>query len=273
MTASAYRIESQRIDAPANARATAWPSPTLVFLHEGLGSVSTWQQFPARLCALTGLPGLVYSRRGYGRSAPLAAPFDPAFLHQGAADEMNQVLAEHAIDDAILVGHSDGASIALIRGGQSEPTAPAHATRLHGIIAIAPHLFVEPVCVQAIAAVAERIAADPERLSFLARHHDDAAAIFKAWSQAWLDPAFQGLDLSAEVARIACPVLAVQGAHDQYGTLAQIHRLASLAPKARAVVLPDCRHSPHLEAEPALLKVCQAFIQALRPGHSQAANR
>lgn len=262
-----------------------WPSETptspsppaseptiLVFLHEGLGSVSGWQNFPARLCQASGLPGLVYSRAGYGRSAPLQQPLTPQFLYDAARVELNELLAAYSVSRAVLIGHSDGASIAVIRAGQTalvKTNDPASDCAIFGVIAIAPHLFIEPVCLNAISSLARNIAEKPERLAFLATQHNNAPAIFAAWTQAWLDPRFHGLDLTAEAAAIDCPVLAIQGDADQYGTLEQIHQLAALAKRGESLVLSDCRHSPHLEATERLLSACQQFVSSLNTGPAQ----
>lgn len=233
--------------------------PCLVFLHEGLGSITAWEDFPDRLCEQTGLPGLIYSRRGYGRSAPLGGPLGIDFLHREALDELPALLALHDVEDVILVGHSDGASIAVIHAAHPERAG----CRIHGVIAIAPHLFVEQICVDAIQTLADRISKQPDRLVFLGRHHDDAAAVFHAWSQAWLTPAFHALDLCPEAGRIRCPVLAVQGRDDHYGTLAQVERLSGLAEKGQMIVLENCKHSPHLQAPQALLECCTRFVETV----------
>ncbi len=247
------RLETRRIAGP-----TGVQRPTLVFLHEGLGSVSTWQDFPDRLCQAVGLPGLIYSRQGYGRSPALQHPLNADFLHLAATEELPAVLAAHDITSAVLVGHSDGASIAVVRASQTQRAD----CRIEALIAIAPHLFVEEICLTAIQRLSDRIAGEPERLGMLAAHHDNPAEIFNAWSQAWLDPQFHQLDLRTEAAAIRCPVLAVQGSADQYGSLDQIRQLASLAAHGQAVVLADCRHSPHLEVPEQLLGTCRQFLES-----------
>ncbi len=226
---------------------------TLVFLHEGLGSMATWRDFPDRLCELTGLAGLLYSRPGYGRSATDGAAWSPDFMHTAAGHELASLLATHRIHRPLLIGHSDGASIALIHA--SRAVQPVEA-----VIAIAPHLFVEPITIEAIRALKARSSIDPRLLASLARHHDHPRAMFERWVDAWLSPAFAHWTIESDVARITCPVLAIQGEQDQYGTLGQIHRLAALAIDTRCVVLPDCRHSPHLEAPTSLLNACGDFI-------------
>lgn len=245
-------LEVRRIDWPTHGRVTR----AIVYLHEGLGSVAGWQQFPDQLCASCSLPGLVYSRRGYGQSGPLSGPLKPDFLHLAASVELDQLLCDNDIDETILVGHSDGASIAIIYAAQKHHKA-ANVT---AVIAIAPHLFVEPICIEAIQVLVEKVQENPDRLALLATQHRDVQSLFRQWSSAWLSPEFHRLNLLPEAAAIACPVLAIQGENDQYGTLEQVRQLSSVAPNGRLHVLPDCRHSPHLEASDRLLCACAGFI-------------
>ncbi|MFK7966218.1 MAG: alpha/beta fold hydrolase [Burkholderiaceae bacterium] len=244
-------------------RKVNWPTDqvvrrAIIFLHEGLGSAAAWQAFPEKLCIGCGLPGLVYSRAGYGQSAGLTKPFAPDFLHIGASIELDQLLIEQGIEQAILVGHSDGASIAIIYAGQPHQMS----AQVTALVAIAPHLFVEPICVQAIERLSQKVREAPERLALLRTQHRDIDALFAAWTTAWLSPDFHDLNLRVEATNIACPVLAVQGEHDQYGTLEQVRSLTALAPHGQLLVMPDCRHSPHVEATAPLLKACENFIQA-----------
>lgn len=211
-------------------------SPALVFLHEGLGSISDWRDFPDRVCAATGLPGLVYSRLGYGRSDPVIEPRTPRFMHDEAIQVLPALLRELRIERPILVGHSDGASIALIHAGHF-PDADA------AVVALAPHLFVEPVCTEAIAEIAQRYDAGMRKR--LSRHHDDADGAFHYWTQVWLSDAFAAWTIEREVEAIRCPILAVQGEDDQYGTMRQLDRIAELQPAARLLKLPDCGHRLH----------------------------
>ncbi len=230
-------------DANANA-------PVLVFLHEGLGSVSMWRDYPAQLCAATGMRGLVFSRYGYGQSTPRPASEEwlPDFMHQQAREAVPAFLQAlglwNTAHPIFLLGHSDGGSIALLLASMY----PAH---IAGVIAVAPHLFVEDLSIASITATCESYAGSdlPQRL---ARHHADTDSAFWGWGNAWLRPTFRAWNIETEVAHIQCPVLAVQGVDDEYGTLAQIDRIAQLLPKTTLVKLPDCGHSPHRD-QPALL--------------------
>ena len=238
--------------------------PVLVFLHEGLGCLAMWRDFPARIAGALGLPALVSSRRGYGGSETFSAPFTVEFMHDEARSALPALLAHLGIARAILVGHSDGASIALLHAALAAGRQAGDAnTEIAAVVAIAPHLFVEPVCIASIAATA---AAFPDgRLArALGRYHRDPQLTFKTWSDIWLAPEFLAWNIEAEVARVRCPVLALQGTNDQYGTLRQIERVAELAADARAVEIPDARHSPHLEQPERTASAIVTFLGALQ---------
>jgi pimeloyl-ACP methyl ester carboxylesterase len=232
----------------------------VVLLHEGLGSVAAWRDFPARLAQQIGEPVLAYSRVGYGQSSLPSAPRDPGFMHQEAQLVLPALLRALAIERPILVGHSDGASIALIYAGTCLP-APAAVQPL-GVAVMAPHLFVEPVTVDEIAKVSA--AFDASGLaSRLRRYHRDPVATFRSWADVWLSVPFRQWRIEAETAAVGCPLLAIQGRDDQYGTAQQIERLAELAPHAKTLMLADCRHSPHQEQPAAVLAALTGFIAGL----------
>jgi len=244
--------------------ALATDQPTLVFLHEGLGCLAMWRDFPARVADALGLAAVVSSRRGYGGSETFTAPFTTRFMHDEARQALPALLAHLGIRRAILVGHSDGASIALLHAAGAAPAGDSgSAPTIAAVVAIAPHLFVEPVCIESIAATA---AAFPDgRLArALGRYHRDPHLTFSTWSDIWLAPEFLAWNIEAEVAQVRCPVLALQGTEDQYGTLRQIERVAELAPNARAVAIPGARHSPHLEQPERTASEIVAFLGALR---------
>ncbi len=230
-------------------------APLLIFLHEGLGSRSMWRDFPQRLCTAAGGRGLVYSRPGYGRSTP--RPPDERwgvdFMHHQAHELLPALRkALHIEQPAWLVGHSDGASIALLHAAQY-PDAVA------GLVLLAPHLFVEQVSVSSI----ERTRAlfkSTDLAQRLARHHEDVASAFWGWNDIWLDPAFRSWNIEAEVARIRCPVLAIQGIADEYGTMEQIRRIRRHLPSAQLLELPDCGHSPHRDQPDAVVTAVTAFV-------------
>ncbi len=233
----------------------------LVFLHEGLGSARMWRDFPERLCAATQLPGLVASRAGYGRSRPAPASFEPRFMHDEAVTALPALLRGFGIERPVLVGHSDGASIALIHAGRFPGVARA-------VVVMAPHLFVEPVCLASIAAIARSYReAGPDGGATLrdrlARYHDDADAAFRAWTGVWLSEAFAAWNIEPEVAASRCPILAIQGEEDQYGTMRQIERIAELRPGARLLTLSKCRHSPQFDRPEAVIAAVSAFLRDL----------
>ena len=237
--------------------------PLVVFLHEGLGSVAMWKDFPQRLCAAAGCRGLIYSRPGYGRSTPRAASeaWGPDFMHRQAHEVLPALLHRLGIDTLAappwLFGHSDGGSIALLH-------AARFAARVAGAIVVAPHIVVEAVSVQNIekARDAYRDGGLRERL---ARYHDDADSAFWGWNRIWLDPQFRSWAIEAEIAAIACPLLAVQGVDDEYGTLEQIRGIARHVPQTQLLELADCGHSPHRDQPERLIAASAAFIARHTP--------
>jgi pimeloyl-ACP methyl ester carboxylesterase len=236
--------------------------PVLVLLHEGLGSVGLWRDFPHRLAAATGLPVLVYSRQGNGRSSPLGQARTPAYMHDEAREVLPAVLQAFGIQRPLLVGHSDGGSIALIHAG----SFPGIAC---GVVAIAPHLFVEDLTVESIRAA--KVAYETTDLrARLARHHADADNTFYGWNDIWLHADFRAWNIEDCVARVACPVLAIQGVDDEYGSMRQIDRLAELLPGTRLEKLPACGHAPHRDQPARLLGACREFIASIQGGSASA---
>ena len=230
--------------------------PYLVFLHEGLGSVSLWRDFPDKVTRRTGHRALVYSRFGYGRSAPLNGPREPAFMHDEALDILPRLLAGLHIAQPILIGHSDGASIALIHAAERRHAIPA-------VVLMAPHVFVEPVTLEAIAKAADTYETTDLRAR-LARHHAHVDDAFHGWSRIWLSPRFRTWSLGPEVQRLACPALVMMGDHDEYGTLAQLDAIAEAAPGAvQKLVLENCGHAPQRDQPDAVSEAISAFMQAL----------
>jgi pimeloyl-ACP methyl ester carboxylesterase len=232
-------------------------APTLVLLHEGLGALAMWRDFPARLAAATGGATLVYSRLGYGKSGPLTAPRRVDYMHEEALETLPALRDALAIADPILVGHSDGASIALIHAG-------AGRWPVRGLILEAPHVFVEDVTVASIAAAKEAYATTDLRAR-LARYHDDVDGAFRGWNDIWLDPAFRDWSIESCLAGVTCPTLVIQGADDEYGTTAQLDAIAvQVAGPVETLLLPDCRHSPHRDRPAATLAAMARFIAAVR---------
>jgi len=208
--------------------------PTVVFLHEGLGSVAGWRNFPRALCDRLELPGIVYSRRGYGRSTPLGAARRTDYLHREAWDVLPELLARCGVQRPYLVGHSDGGSIALLYAARFEPRA---------IAIMAAHVFVEDVTIDGILQARAAWGAGKLREP-LGRVHDDPDGAFFGWNDGWLNPAFRQWNIEAELPKIRCPVLAIQGYDDQYGTMEQLDRIARAVPMATLLKLEDCGHTP-----------------------------
>ncbi len=225
--------------------------PAIVLLHEGLGSITQWRDFPQALASATRRRVFAYSRQGYGRSSPAEGPRDVDYLHREALEWLPEVLRRAGIERPVLVGHSDGASIALIH-------ASAHPVT--SVVAMAPHVIVEEVTLQGI-----RDAAEVWRMTDLAqrlgRHHDDAPAVFAAWQQIWLDPRFAAWDIQDLLANIPCPVLAIQGRQDEYGTLDQLERIATRCPgRVDTLALAACGHAPWRERPDLVIPAIAALL-------------
>jgi pimeloyl-ACP methyl ester carboxylesterase len=264
-------------------------APTLIFLHEGLGCVAMWRDFPERLAEATGCGALVYSRAGYGNSDPCELPRAVRFMHDEAQVALPQVLDAFQIREAILVGHSDGGSIALIHAGG------VGDARVRGLILEAPHVFVEEIGLESIRAIAEEYrtaivnmplyerdagrmpanrpqdagapAAAPSVLKRrLARYHgENVDATFGGWNDVWLNPEFRSLNIEEYLPQIQIPVLLIQGEDDRYGTLAQVKAIeAGCQGLVRTVRLADCGHSPHLDQPAQALDAMREFVAELK---------
>jgi pimeloyl-ACP methyl ester carboxylesterase len=234
-------------------------APLLVFLHEGLGSLSMWKDFPQRLCDAAQCRGLVYSRPGYGRSTPRER--DEAwgldFMHRQAQEVLSALLEALDVDATAdrpwLFGHSDGGSIALLH-------AAAFPERVAGAIVLAPHILVEDLSVASIAKARDAYLSTDLKAR-LAKHHDDPDSAFWGWNQIWLHPPFKQWSIEDEIAAITCPLLAVQGLDDEYGTLEQIRGIARRVPQTELLELPDCGHSPHRDQPAVLIESATRFIR------------
>ena len=240
------KLEYRRIAAAAE-------GPSLVFLHEGLGSIGQWRDFPARIADLTGLPAIVYARYGYGQSDVLAEPLGVDFMHREALETLPALLRELRVERPILIGHSDGASIALIYAGAG------HALR--ALVALAPHVFVEDISIEGIVA-AKRTFETTDLPQRLARHHRDPAKTFYGWNDVWLAPAFRSWNIERFLPAIECPLLAVQGYGDEYGSMAQLDAIARQASgPVELLKLEDCGHSPHRDQPEAVVKAVADFVR------------
>jgi pimeloyl-ACP methyl ester carboxylesterase len=231
----------------------------VVFLHEGLGSVSMWRAFPRAFCDRHKLAGFVFSRQGYGRSTPRAAGerWQPDFMARQADDVLPALFAAVGIERPWLFGHSDGGTIALLHAARHD---------VAGVVAVAPHVFVEDVSVASItqARVAYEHGDLRDRLS---RHHDDVDSAFYGWNDVWLSAAFRDWNVEREIATIRCPVLAVQGEDDEYGTLEQVRAIVRRLPKTRLLVIPKCGHSPHRDQPEILSREAGRFIVGATSTH------
>jgi pimeloyl-ACP methyl ester carboxylesterase len=231
-------------------------APTLVFLHEGLGCVSMWRDFPARVAEATGCGALVYSRAGYGNSDPIALPRPVSFMHDEALVTLPQVLDAFTVRDAILVGHSDGGSIALIHAGGND-----RAGRVRALVLEAPHVFVEDVGIQSIATAAERYASGQLKRSLERHHGKNVDCAFLGWNEVWLNPAFQSWNIEEYLPNIHVPVLVIQGESDEYGTLRQVEAIHRGCRRiVQSVILPDCGHSPHRDQPERTLNAITSFL-------------
>jgi pimeloyl-ACP methyl ester carboxylesterase len=227
-------------------------APTLVFLHEGLGSVATWRDFPDRLARATGCGALVYSRRGYGASDPVRGPRSVRFMHDEALEVLPRALAHFAIERPIVFGHSDGASIALIHAADG----PARA-----LILEAPHVFVEPLTVDSIARVAQT-ARTTGLARRLARYHGaNTRSMLRSWTDVWLRPEFRSWSIEEYLPAVECPILLVQGRADEYGTIAQVDRIVSLVKgRVETRLLEACGHAPHRDRPDEMIAMSARFV-------------
>lgn len=249
LAAQGHRLEVVRI---ASRREGACE---LVFLHEGLGSVSHWKDFPELVAEATGCGVTVFSRYGSGKSEVLSEARDVRYMHDEGLKVLPELLEKLEIEDPILIGHSDGASIAIIHVGAND--------QVRGLVLLAPHVFVEDLSVTSIAEAKEKFQTTnlPEKL---ARHHRDAERTFWGWNDIWLHPEFRSWNIEEYLPRIKCPVLVIQGFEDQYGTVKQVEAIQRqcLGP-VETLLLADCRHSPQRDQKEATLKAIAGFVEKI----------
>ena len=247
-TVLGVQLEVQQIAGPSD-------RPTLVFLHEGLGSVALWRDWPQQLCQALRLAGLVYSRQGYGHSSTRpdvrgSGRLQADYMHREALQVLPDLLRTLGIERPIVLGHSDGGTIALLHAAH-HPVAAC--------IVMAPHVVVEDISVSAITAAREAYAQGPLRAR-LAPFHADVDCAFWQWNDIWLSEVFRNYDIRGEIAAIAAPLLAIQGEDDPYGTMAQIDETAVAVPHARLVKLAQCGHSPHRDQPEAVVQAIETFL-------------
>ncbi|HMH19657.1 MAG TPA: alpha/beta hydrolase [Burkholderiales bacterium] len=230
-------------------------APTLVFLHEGLGSVAMWRDFPQKAAAATGCAAVVYSRYGYGQSDVLREARAVDYMHVEALQALPQLLQALDISDPVLVGHSDGGSIALIHAAANAAT--------RGLVVMAPHVFVEDISVKSIGE-AKTAFENTDLPQKLGRYHADAAKTFRGWNDIWLHPDFRSWNIEEVLPRVHCPVLAIQGFDDEYGTMAQLEAIAKqTGGPIELLRLADCRHSPHRDQPAVVIEAMSRFIARL----------
>lgn len=229
--------------------------PPLVFLHEGLGSIELWKDFPDQVATATGCGALVYSRLGYGQSDRLTARREVDYMHREALHSLPAVLADRGLADPILIGHSDGGSIALIHAGAGH--------KVRGLVTMAAHVFVEDVTVASIAA-ADVAWRSSDLAKKLGRYHADVESTFRGWNDIWLLPEFRGWNIEASLPGIRAPLLVIQGEDDEYGTLKQVEAIrARVSGPCETLILPNCRHSPHRDQPEATTQAIAGFVARL----------
>lgn len=233
-------------------------APTLVLLHEGLGCISLWKDFPRRLAELSGWGVLVYSRQGYGGSDPIEVPRPLTYMHHEGLEVLPRLLDVAGIRQTILVGHSDGASIALINaGGVQDP-------RVIGVVLMAPHVLTEPICVDSIREAREAYLHGKLRESLKRHHGDNVDCAFWGWNRTWLAPDFLDWNIEEYLPDIEIPILQIQGRQDEYGTAAQLEAIERhVRGPVTTVWLDDCRHSPHRDQPEAVLSAMLDFLPSL----------
>jgi pimeloyl-ACP methyl ester carboxylesterase len=259
------QLETRQIAGPA-----ASDRPTLVFLHEGLGSVALWRDWPDQLCQRLGCAGLVYSRRGYGQSDPVPDVRGPSgqtgglrhgrllpdYMHHEALTVLPALLQALGIVRPVLIGHSDGGTIALLHASRFEVAA---------CVVMAPHVMVEDISVKAITAARQAYENGPLRQR-LAPFHADVDEAFWQWNDVWLSADFRAFDIRPELGGISAPLLAIQGENDPYGTMAQIDDIAAHVPQVQRLKLPDCGHAPHRDQPEAVTQAVQSLLNGLPTG-------
>ena len=246
VVAGGHRLEYAWYGPPQSVR------PPIVMLHEGLGSIALWRDFPQRLADATGRRTLAYSRYGYGQSDPLTEPRRVDFMHTEALEALPQLLDVLAIRDPVLFGHSDGGSIALVHAACAQRPVSA-------VVALAPHVFVEAYAIASISA-ARRMYLEGDLRPKLARYHHDVESAFWGWNDIWLHPDFSAWNIETLLAAIAGRVLAIQGVDDEYGTMEQLDRLERGVRDLRRLELEHCGHSPHRDQPDAVLTAVADFL-------------
>ena len=236
-------------------------APVIVFLHEGLGSLAMWKDFPRRVVDATGCPALVYSRYGYGQSDPLTGPRPVNFMHDEALHALPELLDKLDVHKPILFGHSDGGSIGLIHAGGTKRGVRA-------LILMAPHVMVEDISIRSIEA-AKRAYETTDLRQKLARYHSNPDSAFWGWNEIWLRPGFRDWNIEQYLPAITCPILAIQGEGDEYGTMEQIAGIERAVPGVETLKLKNCRHSPHRDQPDTVIERVARFVKEVQSNHVQ----
>lgn len=246
-----FRLEYQFL------RPAGSTDPVLILLHEGLGSIDLWKDFPAQLSEACGKPVLAYSRQGYGRSSPVPLPRPLDYLSVAGPDELSQVLDRLSLKQVVLIGHSDGASIALAYAARQDP-------RVLGVVVLAPHVDVEPASVEGVRRTVNAYARGDLRERLRAYHGDNLEGVFRGWSETWLNPAFAAWNLHSELPNIKVPLLAIQGHDDEFATPAQLQTIErKVSSPCQTVLLERCRHFPQNHARDRVLTLIGDFMMTL----------
>jgi pimeloyl-ACP methyl ester carboxylesterase len=250
ITIQGHRLEYEMI------AATDPLAPDLVFLHEGLGSLALWKDFPMKVATATGCRTLVYSRYGYGWSDPLAEPRRVDYMDDEALLALPELLDTLSVPEPLLIGHSDGASIALLYAGNAQRP-------VKGLALMAPHVFVEDMTIRSIAE-AKTVFETTSLGEKLGRYHRDPENVFRGWNDIWLNSEFRTWNIELYLPAVRCPVLLIQGADDEYGSLAQLDAIErGVAGPVKRLVLPDCRHSPQRDQEAVTLQAIMRFVATI----------
>ena len=258
---------TELIDVLGTQLETKWLGPrntednrVLVFLHEGLGCVEMWREFPQALCKRTGLPAFIYSRQGYGKSDPIPLPRSEWFMHDEGLEVLPKVLDAAGITRANLIGHSDGGSISIINaGGVQDP-------RVETIVLLAAHVFIEEVTLDSIKETRKAFQTSDLRDRLVKYHGDNVDCAFWGWNSVWLNPNFKDWNIEEYLPHINVPTLAIQGNEDQYGTIAQVTAIQEgIRRNVQVEMFPECGHSPHFDQKEKTLNVISSFLEGLPP--------
>ncbi len=252
VTVDTYRYAVKLIPGSGN-----HDTPVLVFLHEGLGCIDLWRDFPDQICSATGLKGLIYDRLGHGKSAPLPQRRTPRYLHDEALKYLPPFLEKNKIDNPFFIGHSDGGTIALLYAAQF----PDKTT---GLITEAAHVFLEDVTIKGIHRAVELYESGKMKKGLIKFHGDKADALFYGWAHTWLSPEFRTWNIVDELKTITTPSLIIQGVDDEYGTEEQVDAIVrTVKGKSEKLMIPDCGHAPHFQARDVVVKRMVKFIRKL----------